>query len=408
MRPGSVSWMVFRRFEPVLAPARRIPRVLLAAVGTGLVLLNLAGVGVHRRWDADYGFVAVALLQGALYLVAAALVLGGKTGGSRKVLLIVIPVAAGLRLTLLFEAPLHSTDIYRYVWDGRVQAAGLNPYRYVPANPALGSLRDEAIFPKINRAEYAVTVYPPVAEMSFYLFTRLGEKPWAVKLGWLALEAVAMAALVRLLAAGGRPASHLLLYAWHPLSVWEIAADGHVDAGMMALLIVALWAAIARRRVAAGVLMAASCLFKPLTVAALPAFWRPWDWRLPLAFVCAVAIACLPYISIGDGVIAFLPTYIGEEGMRSGQGFLLLQVLSRIGGPPPAAAVPVYWMLAAGLLTVLALACIFDKDRDVTASAAKAQLLLFIFLLVLSPNYPWYFVVLVPSAASPRGGRHAS
>jgi hypothetical protein len=82
--------------------------------------------------------------------------------------------------------------------------------------------------------------------------------------------------------------------------------------------------------------------------------------------------------------------------MRSGQGFFLLEGLSRIGGPPPAAAAPVYWLLAAGLLAMLALACIFDKGRDVTASAAKAQLLLLIFLLVLSPNYPWYFLVLVP------------
>ena len=50
-----------------------------------------------------------------------------------------------MRALLLF-APPHSTDIYRYIWDGRVQADGINPYRYVPADPALAHLRDAAIY----------------------------------------------------------------------------------------------------------------------------------------------------------------------------------------------------------------------------------------------------------------------
>ena len=59
-----------------------------------------------------------------------------------------------MRLALLFVEPYLSTDIYRYVWDGRVQAAGINPYRYMPIAPELAHLRDAAIFPNINRADY--------------------------------------------------------------------------------------------------------------------------------------------------------------------------------------------------------------------------------------------------------------
>ena len=75
---------------------------------------------------------------------------------------------------LLFD-PLLSSDIYRYVWDGRVQAAGINPYRYFPAHEALAFLRDGTIFPHINRAEFAVTIYPPVAQFFFFVVTRIGE-----------------------------------------------------------------------------------------------------------------------------------------------------------------------------------------------------------------------------------------
>ena len=52
-----------------------------------------------------------------------------------------------MRLALLFVEPYLSTDIYRYIWDGRVQAAGINPYRFVPNAPELAQLRDAAIFP---------------------------------------------------------------------------------------------------------------------------------------------------------------------------------------------------------------------------------------------------------------------
>ena len=84
---------------------------------------------------------------------------------SRPALLAALAIAAVARLVIVAAPPVMSTDLYRYVWDGRVQAAGINPYRYVPADPALAGLRDvgsgpAAIYPNINRAETAPTIYP--------------------------------------------------------------------------------------------------------------------------------------------------------------------------------------------------------------------------------------------------------
>ena len=96
---------------------------------------------------------------------------------------------------LLFD-PLLSTDIYRYIWDGRVQAAGINPYRYFPAHDALAHLRDATIFPRINRADYAVTIYPPVAEFFFLIVTRIGESVTVMRLALLGCEAVSVSLIV--------------------------------------------------------------------------------------------------------------------------------------------------------------------------------------------------------------------
>lgn len=369
-------------------------RATLAGIGLGLVVLNLTGLAVHSDWAADYGFVAVTFAQGGLYAVAAMLI--RRQGATLGQFQVVIVVAALLRVALVFTPPLHSSDIYRYVWDGRVQAAGINPYRYVPADPALSPLHDESILPHINRADYAVTIYPPVAQIAFLGFTRIAEAVWSIKVGWLALEAIAMFALVRLLARLGRPPAELLLYAWHPLPVWEIAGDGHVDAGMMAFLVLALWAWSSRRRLIVGMLLTASVLIKPLTLAALPAFWRRWDWRVPAAFVVTAALAYLPYLGIGEGIVGFLPSYVDEEGMRSGGGFYLLALLEHLIGSLPAGATIVYLIASAALLAVLALGCIVERNTDVVVTAFNSQILLLAALLILSPNYPWYFLILVP------------
>lgn len=366
----------------------------LMAVGLVLIALQSLALQLHGRWDADYGFVAAGLAAGGVYLLAIRVIARSAPGpGAFAVVLV---VTAALRGLLLFEPTLHSTDAYRYVWDGRVQAARVNPYRYVPADPALAGLRDEAIYPHINRADYAVTIYPPVAQAAFRLVQGLGDTLLGLKLGFLALEALAMWGLLRLLSTLGRPRVQLLVYSWHPLPIWEVAGDAHVDAGMMALLVLALWAASAGRGFLSGVLLAGSVLFKPLTAAALPAFWHPWDWRVPTGFVVAAGAAYLAYVDAGAGVLGFLAPYTAEEGLRDGSGFFLLGLLGRLAGELPAWASAAYLLAAGTLLAGLAVAFVREPRRDAATRARQAQWLLFAFLLLLSPNYPWYFLVLVP------------
>jgi hypothetical protein len=361
-----------------------------------LLLLQSLALVLHDRWDADYAFVAVALLGGGVYLLAVRVL--AHSDRRAGVFTIIVVFAVIFRLLLVGGPTMHSSDAYRYVWDGRVQTAGINPYRYVPADSAVAHLRDDAVYPHINRADYAVTIYPPAAQMAFRLFHVLGDSLLGLKLGFLVLEGLAMWALARLLALLGRPPEQLLLYAWHPLPLWEIAGDGHVDAGMMILLVFALWASTTGRHLVTGALLAGSVLFKPITVAALPAFWRPWDWRAPLAFALAAVAAYLPYQDVGAGVVSFLVPYTGEEGLADGRGFFLLALLGRLLGSLPVCAYPAYLVAAALVLGGLALAAVRDPRRDLATITRQAHCLLFAFLLLLSPNYPWYFLVLVPFA----------
>ena len=126
--------------------------------------------------DVALVFSLAAHVRWGWHLLAAALVFGGLAwwvcrdlGTVSLPALLVITVA--VQATGLLVFPLTSDDIYRYVWDGRVQLAGIDPYRFVPLDPALAFLRDAQLFPPggapaINRPGVH-TIYPPGAQAVF-------------------------------------------------------------------------------------------------------------------------------------------------------------------------------------------------------------------------------------------------
>ena len=359
----------------------------------GLLLAGAAG-GLAAQFDRDLpAFVIVALVQGAVWAVAAALVLRGRDRQPRLVL--ILGTALLLRLIALAAPVFLSDDINRYIWDGRVQAAGINPYRYIPTDPALAPLRDALIFPNINRNNYAPTIYPPVAQMLFLVASRFGETALAVKLVFVAIEAVGIGTLLFILRASGRPPEHILLYAWHPLPVWEIAGSGHVDAAMVTLAALAFAASMSGRRIWSGAALAAATLVKLFPLLLAPALWRPaksnlGDWRWPAAFIAVIVAAYLPYIGVGLRAMGFLSGYVAEENLGSGSGFWLLGIIRRT-TPLPLAA---YLGLAVIVMAGLAFGAL-SRGPEPRSSLFWATALGTAAMFFASPHYPWYFVWLV-------------
>ena len=381
---------------------------LLAALGialTGLTALGLilvAGRPVGNPGpERSLAVIGVELAAGALYLSAAALI--RRRPPPPRALWVVLAAAAAMRALLVPIAPPLSSDLYRYVWDGRVQAAGINPYRYVPADPRLARLRDRAVFPHINRARTARTIYPPAAELMFRLAAAVAPGIRGMKLVMLGCDLVAIGGLLALLWLAERPAAEVLLYAWAPLPVWQFAADGHVDALAAALVTLALLAGARARRGTAGALLAGAALVKFLPVAIAPALWRRWDWRTLAGFVVTAGLIYAPYLGLGARVFGFLPGYAAQEGLLSGRGIFLLDLI-RLATPLPGWAGYAYAAaLTAGLLA-LGLTVGFGAQLPtapgprIAAMAQSAALLGTVAVIGVSPHYPWYPGWLVPLA----------
>jgi glycosyl transferase family 87 len=257
-------------------PARALE---LAGLGAALVACMVA-LAAAAPWRAHLG-AAQGLLVLAFALYAVALRAARRWERLPRVAVAVTAVAFAMRAAVLPTPPSLSDDLYRYVWEGRVVAAGGNPYARAPLDPALAPLRDRVVWPRVNHPELA-TIYPPLAEAGFALVARLSPTVLAMK-AWVMLHDVALVAvLAAWLAARGLSPVWALVWGWNPLLVAEYAGSGHNDPTALVWLAMAMLLA-ERRPVLSALALAAGALVKLAPLAALPLLWRAWPARARVA-----------------------------------------------------------------------------------------------------------------------------
>jgi alpha-1,6-mannosyltransferase len=363
--------------------------VALTALG-GLTVASYV-YGAQPYLPSGFPFTDVALVQTLLYGISAWVVLTGRV--NRLGVVVIVAVAILCRGLLAVQPPHFSTDVYRYVWDGRVQAAGINPYRYIPGDPALAPLRDAVIYPRINRRDYAPTIYPPMAEAIFLAVTRIAGGVTGMKAAMAGFEAATIWTLCAVLARLELPLGRVLLYAWHPLVLWQYAGDGHVDAAAITFIALATLAHVRRREVLCGAALGCAALVKFYPALLFPALYRRWGWKLPAAMGATFAAGYAPYLGVGAGVMGFLPGYAKEEGIISGQRFFLLDLARRSGIALPANA---YIGAALIALLVIAFRVLREPNRTTLGDVRAGGVFAAAFVVLFSTHYLWYFGWVVP------------
>lgn len=370
------------------------------AAGAALVLVAVAGIGVYigttvladgagRAGRGAY-WVAVA---GGCAVLAAGWALALRTD-RRAALLVVLAGGLVFRLALVPTVPLLSDDLYRYLWDGRVVAAGVSPYRHAPTAPELEHLRDAQVWPLINRPSER-TIYPPVAQGVFMVAHRAGLRtPTAWKLSTALVDAAACAVLAAALARLGRDPRGVVAYAWNPLPVLAFGHSGHLEAFVVLAVVAATlaWARGWTRR--AGLLLGLAGGLKLYPLLVVPAFLRDRTGRWSTGQALAVSglaggvvlAAYLPLVAAGEQVLGFLTEgYLVEEGYASGGRIRLLRAVGVDGR----------WLVPLVLGAVVAAAV---RARQHTAPARATWLLGAALLLTLP--YPWYATPLLALAVA--------
>lgn len=383
---------------------------VLAFFGIALVALTHTiaqwrVVATHYRT-----YTAFFVIELALYALAAAWVIWRKPP-VRWTLALIFLIAFCARLAFIPQTPTVSDDVYRYVWDGRIEAAGINPYRYAPNDPAVARFRDRAIYPGINRKP-VLTIYPPVAQGVFRLIYALHPNSIAwTKLALSLLDLATIAILVVLLVRAGIRPERVLLYAWHPLLILEVGHSGHIDVVAALFIALALWARTVNRSALSGVLLTCATLIKFYALVALPALFATprRNVRLLVGLIATTVLAYLPFLSVGTRVLGFLPGYVQQEGIASGKRYYLLHQiiwlvdwlpghLSALLARSPLAILSATTWYEGGILAAMvacACACWLRPATDVRGMADRIAVLFIVLLTLATPSQPWYVLLLL-------------
>jgi hypothetical protein len=361
-------------------------------------VLSLKGLLPHQG-----AFQRVFFITFALYACAVWLLLQRPSPSTTRQIILIFIFGIAFRAVLVFSQPILSSDMYRYIWDGRVQANGINPYLYPPSAPEVAPLRDQAIWPSINRKD-AVTVYPAGAELAFAILWRI----WPDNVHWFqtvmaAGDLLAGALLVTLLRALGQNPIMVLIYLWSPLVIIEMAQSSHVD-GLVLPLLVGAWLARAKGRDGlTGVLVGAATAMKLYPILLLPILWRAHDaggkfrpaLSTPLGFIAGFLIPYFPYLSAGPGVIGYLPTYLREQ-FNPGLAFFIGLLAQKVGGD----AGRINLILLFATLVVIYLVFFYlRRPADSMSAIRRCIWPIGAFTLLTQNLFPWYMLWLVPLLA---------
>ena len=142
----------------------------------------------------------------------------------KRVIIVGLALAAVWHLLFLVRPPGPDDDIHRYVWDGRVQRLGYNPYILIPADPALRALHTHETRSLNN--PWLPTIYPPGAELFFRAVAAIHESVCAMKIAFVACDVAIVFLLLRYLRYRGEGQHLVLAYAWNPLLAIEVAVAG--------------------------------------------------------------------------------------------------------------------------------------------------------------------------------------
>lgn len=363
------------------------PAWRLYALGVTL----LGALTICSRYYGDRGgprFMAALSVAGIAYLLAIREIFATprfERRISRRIVVMGLILAAVWHVEFLRLPPGGDDDIHRYVWDGRLQRLGYNPYLVVPSDPVVDGLHT-AETRNLNNPNLP-SPYPPGAQLFFRGVTAIHESTFALKVAFVVCDLLIVLVLLDMLRWNEQGAHWVLAYAWNPLLAIEVAGSGHIDI-VGALLLLVSYAALTRRwRACAAVALGLAIAVKFLPVVLLPLYWKRVRIRDASLAAAVVGMLYVPFLNRGRIPLGSLGTY--------------LQIF-RFNGPVFAAldrVAPPQVVVGIGVLLGF-LAAIWLRRRSPAWSSDAFAWPMAASLLCAPVVYPWYLLWLLPFVRS--------
>src|SRR5580692_9450630 len=357
-----------------LSPSRRL-------YGFGAILLVALTICSRKLGSVgEPSFIIPLAVAGIAYLLAVR-ELFSTPEFPRRVIVIGLALAGLWHLPFLLTQPGPDDDIHRYVWDGRLQRLGYNPYMVVPSDPALAALHTPETR-TLNNPDLP-SPYPAGAELFFRAVTAIHESIFTLKVAFVLCDFAIVLVLLDILGRSGQAAHWVLAYAWNPLLATEVAGSGHIDIVGTLLLVVSFVALRRRWRAVAAVAFGLAVAVKFLPIVLLPLYWRRVRMRDAALAAVAVGLLYVPFFKSGRIPIGSLGTYV--------QSF---RFNDPVFTPLEGMAAP---QLVVGLAVLVGfLTAIWMRIKAPALSADAFAWPMAASLLCAPVVYPWYLLWLLP------------
>jgi hypothetical protein len=355
-------------------------------------LLCVALTICSRHFDDRGGpyFMASLTVAGVVYLLAVLEFFRGRGARatatfSRRVVVIGLVLAAVWHIEFLRLPPGADDDIHRYVWDGRLQRLGYNPYIVIPSDPAVKGLHTPETR-NLNNPDLP-SPYPAGAQLFFRAVTAIQESTFALKIAFVVCEFAIVFVLLDILRFTGKGAHLVLAFAWNPLLAIEVAGSGHIDIVGALLLVVSAAALVRRWRATAAVALALAIAVKFLPLVLLPLYWKRVRMRDAVLAAAVVALLYAPFLDHGRIPMGSLGTYVQNFRFNGPVFAALARVV------PPQLLVGLAVLAGLGAATWL---------RRVTPEWSPGQFAwpMAASLLCAPAVFPWYLLWLLPFLTS--------
>src|SRR6266403_3970522 len=343
-----------------------------------LVALTICSRNFSRTGELSF-FIPLAI-AGVAYLLAIRELLSTPEF-PKRVIVFGLAVSALWHFQFLRVPPGLDDDIHRYVWDGRVQRLGYNPYLLVPSDPALAGLHTSETR-TLNNPEVP-SPYPAGAQLFFRAVTSIQESTFALKLAFVLCDLAIVLVLLDYLRRIRQGEHWVLAYAWHPLLAIEVAGSGHVDIVGVLLLLVSVAALVRRWRAVAALAFGLAVSVKFLPIVLLPLCWKRVRLRDSTLAAIVVGLLYVPFLNHGRIPIGSLGTYVQRFRFNDP----VFATLERVTAPQVVAGLAVL----VGFLTA-----IWMRKKSAEGSSDAFAWPMAASLLCAPVVYPWYLLWLLP------------
>src|SRR6266436_911312 len=299
----------------------------------------------------------------------------------KRVIVFGLALSALWHFQFLRMPPGLDDDIHRYVWDGRVQRLGYNPYIVVPSDPALAGLHTPETR-TLNNPEVP-SPYPAGAQLFFRAITAIHESTFALKVAFVVCDLAIVLVLLDILRRCGQGAHWVLAYAWNPLLATDVAGSGHIDIVGVLLLLVSVAALVRRWRTVAALAFGLAVSVKLLPIVLLPLYWRRVRMRDAALAAIVVGLLYVPFFNHGRLPIGSLGTYVQRFRFNDP----VFATLERVIAP----------QLVAGLAVLVGfLTATWMRRKSAEGSSDAFAWPIAASLLCAPVVYPWYMLWLLP------------